>query len=369
MFMTPIEWIGFFNETGYGQASLDLVSAMLRSGKYDIRLVPLNGSISKQFVDAETRSSLDYLIRKRPNPRATQVYHCIPPMQMRIPRTDRALGFATFETYEPPEKWIELLNRMDGVICPSQFNYKVFAHAGVRRPLFYIPHCFDSRYWHDKVLPLENRKPFTFLFVGTWKKRKGWAELVEAFCREFSASDNVQLIIKTDKNDLATKEIGKLTASLGLTKELPPILLERRIFDNAYLPSFYKSVSCLVMPTLGEGFGLPGLQCMAVKVPIIITNFSGCQEYASNERCTMLEPDGFMMHSNMDNILQFANKKWPRIPISSIQTAMRSVFSNRDQALSKADKAYEYVHNNFSYEVAEKAFGETMETIYRVSQT
>jgi len=129
--MTPIEWIGFFNETGYGQASLDLVSAMLRSGKYDIRLVPLNGSISKQFVDAETRSSLDSLIRKRPNPRATQVYHCIPPMQMRIPRTDRALGFATFETYEPPEKWIELLNRMDGVICSLPFKYKVFAYAGV----------------------------------------------------------------------------------------------------------------------------------------------------------------------------------------------------------------------------------------------
>lgn len=365
--MIPLEYIAFFNETGYGQAAYDMVSALLETGKYDIRLVPLNGSISKQFLDKKRVQELDALIRKRPNPRATQIYHCIPPMQMRVPRTDRSIGFGTFETYDPPSNWIEMLNRLDGVICPSQFNYKVFAHAGVKRPLFHIPHCYDLKEWNDKVIPLEKRQKFTFLFVGAWKRRKGWPELVEAFFREFSASENVQLIIKTDKKDQAAIDIANLTASLALTKELPTVLLEKKIFDNTYLPSFYKSSDCLVMPTLGEGFGLPGLQCMALKVPIIITNFSGCQEYASNERCTMIEPSGFMLHSNMDNIVQFADKKWPRITVKSVQEAMRRVFSNREEVVCKADKAYEYVRSNFSYEVVANMFGSVMETVYRVS--
>ena len=364
--MTPIEYIAFFNETGYGQAAFDVVSALLETKQYDIRVVPLNGSLSKQSFSKKSLSILDPLFRKLPNPRATQVYHCIPPMQMRIPRTYKSIGFATFETFEPPEKWVELLNRLDAIACPSQFNYKIFAHAGIYKPMFYLPHTFNSESWHKDVIPLDKHDKYTFLFVGTWKKRKGWQELIEAFCREFSSSDNVQLLIKTDKTQLATQEVAKIKTTLGLKKEFAPILFERRIFDDSYLPSFYKSANCLVMPTLGEGFGLPGLQCMAIKVPIIITNFSGCQDYASEDRCTLIEPSGFMLHSNMDNIVQFSNKKWPRITIQSVQDAMRRVYSNQDETMEKADRAYDYVHNNFTYRVAADAFGKIMENIYRV---
>jgi hypothetical protein len=38
-----------------------------------------------------------------------------------------------------------------------------------------------------------------------------------------------------------------------------------------------------------------------------------------------------------------------------------------DQAKLKADKAYEYVHANFNYEVAAQSFNKVMESVYRVS--
>jgi len=361
-----LEWIAFMNETGYGQASFDYISALLQSNRYDIRLVCLNGSLSKNFLSKESYAKFEPLTKKKPNQKAVQIYHCIPPMQMRLPRTDRSIGFATFETYEPPSNWIDLLNRLDAVICPSDFNFKIFAHAGVSRPLFYLPHCIDVKSWNKDVVALDKFDRFTFMFVGSWKKRKGYYELIEAYLREFNNNEKVQLLIKTDKTDLANKEVEKIRIGLGLKKDYPPIIFERRIFDNSYLPSFYKSADCLITPTFGEGFGLPSMQCMSIKVPVIVTNFSGCQEYASYDRCTLIEPSGFMIHSNMDQISQFANKKWPRITIESVQNAMRSVFSNKEEAKDKADRAYEYVHNRFSYEVAIEKFDKIMEKVYCV---
>ena len=367
MFKIPLEWVGFLNETGYGQASFDLISALLETGKYDIRIVSLNGSLSRNFFSKESYEKFEPLIKKKPNQKSIQIYNCIPPMQMRIPRTDRTIGFATFETFEPPTSWIGLLNRLDAVICPSDFNYQIFAHAGVKRPLFHIPHCINTKVWHKEVTPIANHKCFSFLFAGSWKKRKGWQELIEAYLREFDNKDNVQLIIKTDKTKLAAQDIERIRINLGLKKDYPSIVFEKRIFDDTYLPSFYKSVDCLIMPTLGEGFGLPALQCMSVRVPVIVTNFSGCQEYASPERCTLIEPSGFILHSSMDQIPQFANKKWPRITIESIQEAMKRVFLNREEAINKADKAYEYVREKFSYASVSSKFDKIMETVYRVS--
>jgi len=362
----PIEWIGFLNETGYGQAAFDTISALEESKKYDIRINCLNGTLSRSFLSKDSYDKMRALVTKPKSRDCIQVYHCIPPMQSRNPRGDRAIGFATFETYEPPSSWIEMLNKLDAVICPSYFNYKIFAHAGVKRPLFYIPHCIDKRIWNESVTAQEKSSKYTFLFIGTWRKRKGWPQLVEAYLREFDSKDNVQLVIKTDKIQLATQDVEKIRRNMSLKKDYPSVVFERRVFDDVSLPLFYKSVDCLVMPTLGEGFGLPAMQCMAIKVPVIVTNYSGCQEYASSDNCLLIEPSGFMIHENMDQIAQFANKKWPRIEIDAVQKSMRNVFMNPQEARMRADKAYDYVHAKFSFKAISDQFWKMMESVYRV---
>jgi len=365
--MIDINYICFLNESGYGQAAYDLICSLLENKNYNININCLNGRPSKNFLAQESFQKINKLVDTQKDRRGIQIYHCIPTMQMRYPRHDKAVGFATYETYEPPKAWIDILNNMDAVICPSLFNYKIFAHAGIKRPIFYVPHCVDTQKYHKIVIKLQTFHKFTFLFTGTWKKRKGWPQLIEAFLQEFDSSEKVQLLIKTDKIQVAMQEIEKMKQQLNIKKEYPPILFESRIFNDEFLPSFYKSADCLVMPTLGEGFGLPALQSMAVGVPVIVTNFSGCQDYATDETCTLLEPQGFILHNNMDNISQFANRKWPHIPIISIQNAMRNVYSNYNVAITKADKAYDYVQEKFSYKTAAKHFQQVMETVYRVS--
>lgn len=362
--MIDIEYICFINESGYGQAAYDLIKSLWQTNNYNIKLNCLNGKITQNFLSNNSFNLFSKFMTNSLQRNPLQIYHCIPTMYNRFPRKDKAIGFATYETYEPPNNWINILNQMDAVVCPSQFNYKIFAHAGVKRPLFYIPHGFDKDLFNKNVSRLQKFDKFTFLYAGTWKKRKGYDLLIEAFLREFDAEERVQLIIKTDKSQVALQDIAKIKHTLGLKKEYPQISLERRIFDDEHLPAFYKSADCFVMATLGEGFGLPAMQCMAVGTPVIITNFSGCQDYANDETCTLINPDGFMLHANMDNIVQFNNRKWPRLTIHSIQQAMRNVKNNYEAAVHKADKAYDFVHQNFNYNVVSKHFTRLMECVY-----
>jgi glycosyltransferase involved in cell wall biosynthesis len=115
---------------------------------------------------------------------------------------------------------------------------------------------------------------------------------------------------------------------------------------------------------MGEGFGYPGLQSMALEVPVIITDFSGCKEYANSNTATMLKVRGFILHKNMDNILQFRNKKWAFVEVKEIREKMRYVLENEKQVKLKTKEAYHYVNSNFNFETVGNIFVNMLREIY-----
>lgn len=371
--MIGINYICYGNHSGYSQAAQDLLLALHQSGKYDIRIeFILHRSFPNAGMSKDRCDLFKELSSKPRSNKHIQVYHCTPATQHRVKTSSqRTIGCATFETFQPPNSgymdWIKILNKNSAIMCPSRFNYKIFAHEGIDKPLFYIPHCYDTGAFHPRVTPIEKRDKFTFLFFGSWRMRKGYPQLIEAWCREFSADDDVQLLIKTDKVQTARASVRQTMNKMGFSKkETAPILFEESIFDERQLPQFFKSVDCLVSPTLGEGFGLPGLQCMALGVPVIITDFSGCQDYANEDTSTLLEPTGFVMHQCLDNLPQFKNKKWAFVPVKTIQKKMRYVWKNQDEVKDKARVGHAFVRENFNYEKAETLFSEMVDSVFDV---
>jgi glycosyltransferase involved in cell wall biosynthesis len=234
----------------------------------------------------------------------------------------------------------------------------------MEKPIHYIPHCLDISMFNPNVEPECKRDKFTFLFFGTWKKRKGWPQLIEAFLKEFDISDNVQLLIKTDRIMKSQQDIANLKQSLGLSlKETAPIIYEGRILTELELPRFIKSVDCLISPTLGEGFCIPGLQSMALEVPIIITNFSGCCDYATQETATLIEPNGFILLNDLDDIKQFVNKKWAYITADSVRKAMRDVILNYTNMKEKAKIGCNFVSSFFNYSITADRFDQMIESL------
>lgn len=361
----PIEYIAFFNHSGYSIAAQNYILSLYRSKRYNINIKPLGNKISKKSISKQRYDIFKSLKSNSNTKDKIQIYHCIPTIQKRTKKVDKNIGFATFETYNPPQKWIDILNKNNGLITPSEFNYNIFAHSRLKKPLFHISHCIDFDLY-DNIKPLFKNNKFKFLFIGRWKERKGYKTLIEAFLNEFNQNDSVELYIKTDKVDKAKAFVHKMKKVFKNSKGFASIFFESQVYNNEELLSFIKSFDCMILPTMGEGFCIPGLQCMALNIPVIITQFSGCTDYAKDETCFCLKPKGFVMKRNMDSIPQFSNKKWAYIDVKQIRRNMRNVIEDKINVEKKISRAYEFVNKNFNYKITEQKFRKMLGTLYNV---
>jgi glycosyltransferase involved in cell wall biosynthesis len=357
-----IEYFCHMNRSGYAQAAQDYIYALRDSQRYDVAIRLLHANPDQVSMTSKRYVEIVSMMQKPSTDNAIQIIHGIPDKQLRI-NLRKSIGFATFETFDPPKHWIKILNENDAVICPSKFNENIFRHAGLTKPIFHIPHCVDTRLYNPGVQAKKEGNAYTFLFFGTWKKRKGYEQLLEAWFREFDSSDNVQLLIKTDRITLSQQCIESIRRNTGLKKDFAPILFETRVLNEEAIPQLIKKADCLVCPTLGEGFGLPGLQAMALGVPVIITNYSGCQDYATEETATLIEPNGFIMLNDLDKIPQFENRKWAHVSHLAVAKAMRYVTENKEAVLKKAENAAIFVAKEFGYEATAKRFDTMLDTL------
>ena len=359
-----INYACFLNQSGYSQAAQNYIFALHKTNQFDIKIRIFGDKPAKPAVSDEKYEFFMKMAKKEDNPERILIYHCIPNMQKRVKKPSKSIGFATFETFQPPEAWIEVLNQNDAIIVPSQFNYKIFAHMPVKKPIYHIPHCINTDIYHKDVVPLKEYDKYTFLFMGIWRERKGYKQLFEAWLREFREDDKVQLVVKTDKPDKAKLYFEGVIRQLGINKGFAPIIFENKIFDEKTLPNFIKSADCLIFPTMGEGFGYPGLQCMALGIPVIITDYAGCKDYANEDTAILLKPNGFVLCNNMDNIPQFRNKKWAFIEVKKIQKIMRYVLKNQEEVKLKTNVAYSYVRRRFNYKEIGRQFVKMIRELY-----
>lgn len=362
--MRHLDYVCFQNRSGYAQAAQDYIYALRASPNYNLHLTLLHSTLDTIGMTPDRyREMMLMMDNPLDDEKFIQVFHCIPDMQWKANRdSGRSIGFATFETAEPPAAWVEMLNKNSAIICPSEFCVESFQNAGVKPPIFHIPHVFDDILFNPQVVPSKKFDRFTFLFFAAWKHRKGWRELFEAYFREFKRSDNVQILVKTDRLTNSQRQIGDIRKNLGLSEEdTAPVLYETKILTEIELPRLFKSVDCLICPTYGEGFGLPGLQCMAVGTPVVITDYSGCRDYATEETATLIKPSGLILYNDMDGIPQFRNKKWAHISVDVVRDAMRHVLNNTDIVKKKAERAQQLVKERFTYNRAVSVFDRMLE--------
>lgn len=120
---------GFLDHTGYGQSLIDYILCIDNIKKYKIRTKCLNGKLNIKSISENKKTIIERLKLVQFDSEYVQIYQCIPTMQHRVQKNNKSIGFATFETYDPPNEWIDILNKNDAIICPSDFNFRIFANA------------------------------------------------------------------------------------------------------------------------------------------------------------------------------------------------------------------------------------------------
>jgi glycosyltransferase involved in cell wall biosynthesis len=111
------------------------------------------------------------------------------------------------------------------------------------------------------------------LYVGTLQPRKNVQTLIRTFEKFHKTNPDFKLVI-TGKKGWLYKEIFSLVKDLHLEKS---VIFTGHVSEDE-LTGLYRNAFCFVLPSLYEGFGIPVLEAMSYRCPVICSNSSSLPE-------------------------------------------------------------------------------------------
>jgi glycosyltransferase involved in cell wall biosynthesis len=188
--------------------------------------------------------------------------------------------------------WLKQISQYDGVICISKSVSDEFL-AWERENTAPKMKALDVRWFHlgadiDNSSPtigipenanyvfnaMKSRK--TFLMVGTIEPRKGHEYVLQEFISLWKSGIDINLVI-VGKNGWAVEGlIKKITSNIEYGKRL----FWLNDVTDEFLERIYKSSTCLIAASYGEGFGLPLIESAQHGLPIIARSIPVFEEVA-----------------------------------------------------------------------------------------
>lgn len=118
------------------------------------------------------------------------------------------------------------------------------------------------------------------LYVGTIEERKNLLTIVKAL----KQVNDIPLVVVGNKKNYFTKVMEYITNN-NLQKRV--IFLEN--VENSDLPVIYSNAELFIFPSLFEGFGIPIIEALTRKTPVITTN-GGCFPEAGGPDSIYIDP-------------------------------------------------------------------------------
>lgn len=258
------------------------------------------------------------------------------------------VGYTMLETDHIPDAWAAAANRMDEVWVPSSFNEETFRRSGVTKPIHVIPLGINPDYFNPSINAYRLGEMFTFLSVFEWGERKAPTILLKAFNDEFKSSDEVVLVCKISNSD-GDIDIAREVRNLNLKPEGGRVVFSlNEIIPSYQLGALYRSADCFVLPTRGEGWGMPMLEAMACGLPVIATNWGSHCDFMNEENSYPLHVDRLV--PAIAKCPYYAGFKWAEPSIGHLRELMRRVYENRDEARAKGQRAALDARENWTWE-------------------
>jgi len=279
------------------------------------------------------------------------------------------IGHCEFEATEAPESWIRYCNMMDELWVPTQWDKEKFEKAGVHVPIYIIHQGIDPNYFHPDYAPMQTDAKETFKFVcnAAWFPRKNLRNLIIAFQSEFKKADDVCLILKT-------MDLGLNKGIKEEIKEIPTIegsanaYVKEEDLPDHKVPSLYTMADCFVLPTRGEGWGLPLFEALACGIPVITTGYSAPNEVLRDEKGKPLPGVHFLEYTpaiSDEPYVYIEGKTWAEPNLIQLKKEMRNVYNNRQSEKAAALETSKIIRQKFSWTNVSIKIKERLEDIYK----
>lgn len=345
----------FRGELGYTVMSRELLKAMARERPDDVTAVPYDAPGPLPFEE-------EFLpvFRRTPDVREGNSLVISYGNDMYKAAGKKRVGYTMWETTKLPAGWTPCLNQMDEVWTMSQWGADIMADSGVTTPVAVVPGGVDELFnpFAEAIKEMRELPGFTFLSVFKWEKRKSPEMLLQAFQEEFSENEQVNLVLLAFNPFLFAPEQWQeaqfhLLYDAGIKKD-ERIHFLPYIPSRAQMPRIYCSADAFVLPSRGEGFGLPYIEAMACGLPTIGTAWSGNMEFMNSDNAYLIETE-YMEAADMEPFIKkMDGSNWAYPSKDSLKLAMREVFSDPKKSKVKGLKASEFIHENFEWKHAAK---------------
>ncbi|GAB4111188.1 MAG: glycosyltransferase [Roseiflexaceae bacterium] len=333
----------FAAPTGYATSSREFVRELDRRG-VDVRTACIFGT---DYTEPKTNDPrIDQLLSRRKDLRLPQVVYSQGDAFVKNGGRYK-IGYTMHETDRLPQDWVDQANQMDEVWTPTTWGAEVFRASGIERPIHVVPLGFDPNYFHPQIIGRRPNMRVVFLSVFDWIERKGPDVLLKAYCRAFRPNDDVLLIVKTFNHDRSL-DLRRHVADLVGNRPTPPLtFLLNQPIAAAQLGVLYRSADCFVLPTRGEGWGMPTLEAMACGLPVITPNWGAQGDFVHDRVALPLRIKG--MRPAVTRSPYYAGSQWAEPDEDHLVDLLRFVAEHPQQARAIGQAAAAEVQQRWTW--------------------
>jgi len=366
--------------SGYGARSRDIVLPLIKSGNYDVKIMPQRwGSTPWGFLQNENpdhKLIKDCFIQQMP--KQPDVW-----IQITVPNEFQTVGkfnigiTAGIETTICAPQWIEGLNRMNLNLVSSEHAKKVFQESkfekrnqqtqqveGVIELTAPVEVLFEGANLdiYKKLDTLNTdvkdvldsiNEEFCYLFVGHWlqgetgQDRKDVGMLVKTFLETFKGKKpRPALVLKTqsatpsvmDREEILDK-IRRIQEEVG--GDIPSVYLVHGELSDEEINELnnHPKVKAFVSFTKGEGYGRPLLEASITGKPVIASAYSGHLDFLSNELSILLPGEIKQIHgSAVVQDMLIAESAWFTVNYERASKILVDVYKNYNKYVDNAKK-------------------------------